>query len=150
MGDIGPTQYLVALNGLVRTIGKASGAPDGVLDLDSDFFFPPAVRLGGVTTDPRVRYDRRTGRWYVLMITVALPNRFVLAVSSSATIGPATSWAIYGWDNTHTEGGGLGGASCLADYPTLGVDEDALYIGVNQFCGRASTRCSSTPRRSSS
>ncbi len=135
MGDIGPAQYLVGLNGRLRTIAKATGAADGVLDADTDVFFPAELRGPGVTSDPRVRFDRRTGRWFVLMITVALPNRFVLAVSSGATITPATTWLQYQWANTRTEGGAPAGPSCLADYPTLGVDEDALYIGVNQFCG---------------
>jgi len=135
MGDVGPAQYLVGLNGRLRTIAKATGAADGVLDADPDVFFPAGLRGPGVTSDPRVRFDRRSGRWFVLMITVALPNRFVLAVSSGATITPATTWLQYQWANTRAEGGAPAGPSCLADYPTLGVDEDALYIGVNQFCG---------------
>ena len=69
------------------------------------------------------------------MISVALPNRFLLAVSSASTIAGSTTWAQFHWDNTRRQGGVGGAASCLADYPTLGVDEDALYIGVNQFCG---------------
>ena len=134
MGDIGPTQYLVGLNGRVRTIAKATGTADGALDADSDVFFPPAVRGAGVTTDPRVRYDRRTSRWFVLMITVAVPNRFLLAVSDGPNITAATAWSYYQWANTRTEAGS-GAFGCLADYPSLGLDEDALYIGVNQFCG---------------
>ncbi len=134
MGDIGPTQYLVGLNGRLRTIAKSTGAADGALDADTDVFFPPAVRGAGVTTDPRVRYDRRTSRWFVLMITVAVPNRFVLAVSDGPTITPATAWSFHQWANTRSEAGS-GAFGCLADYPSLGVDEDALYIGVNQFCG---------------
>jgi hypothetical protein len=69
------------------------------------------------------------------MISVALPNRYLVAVSNTATIGPGTVWSYFQWTNTRTEDGVGGGASCLGDYPTLGVDEDALYIGVNQFCG---------------
>lgn len=134
MGDVGPTQYLVGLNGRIRTISKATGVKDNVLDVDTDIFFS-SVAGGAFTSDPRVRYDRRTGRWFVIMITVAVPNRFVVAVSSTGTISGGTSWSYHFWVNTRTEGGVGGAASCLADYPTLGVDEDALYIGVNQFCG---------------
>jgi hypothetical protein len=135
MGDIGPTQYLVGLNGLIRTINKTTGARDNVLSADFDVFFPSSLRNGAFTSDPRVRYDRRTGRWFVVMITVAVPNRFLVAVSSSATISAGTTWAQYQWTNTRRANGSPSGASCLADYPTLGLDEDALYIGVNQFCG---------------
>ena len=134
MGDIGPTQYLVGVNGRIRTIDKATGAADGVLNASFDTFFS-GVRNGAGTSDPRVRYDRRTGRWFVIMISVTIPNRYLVAVSNTATIGPGTSWAFFQWTNTRTLGGVGGAASCLGDYPTLGLDEDALYIGVNQFCG---------------
>ena len=70
-----------------------------------------------------------------MIISVALPNRYLVAVSNTATIVPGTVWSYFQWTNTRTEDGVGGGASCLGDYPTLGVDEDALYIGVNQFCG---------------
>lgn len=135
MGDIGPTQYLAGLNGRLRTLSKATGAPDGALDLDSDVFFASVLPGGAYTSDPRVRYDRRTGRWFVLMISVSLPNRFMLAVSGASIITGPMGWTLFQWDNTRRQGGVSGAAGCLADYPTLGVDEDALYIGVNQFCG---------------
>ena len=41
---------------------------------------------GASTGDPRVRYDRRAGRWYILMFNIAVPNRYLLAVSSTSTI----------------------------------------------------------------
>lgn len=130
MGDVGPTQSLVVINGWVRTVSKSTGTADGVLDLTSDSFFGASD-----TGDPRVRYDRRTGRWYVLVFTIALPNRYMLAVSNGSIITASTTWTIHEWANTRTAGGVGGAAGCLGDYPTLGMDEDALYVGVNQFCG---------------
>ena len=135
MGDIGPTQYLLGVNGRIRTIDKITGTADGVLNADFDTFFASRLPAGTGTSDPRVRYDRRTSRWFVLMISVAIPNQFLVAVSNTATIAPSTVWTILDWTNTRTLGGVGGAASCLGDYPTLGLDEDALYIGVNQFCG---------------
>lgn len=132
MGDVGPSQYLVGVNGRIRTISKATGLADGVLDANMDTFFNP-VRDGQITTDPRVRYDRRAGRWYVLVINIALPNRFLLAVSDSADITAGTVWTYHFWANDRL-GEGTGNA-CVSDYPTLGVDEDALYVGANQYCG---------------
>ena len=93
-GDVGPTQYLVGVNGRIRTINKVTGQPDGALNADFDTFFS-SVRNGDRTTDPRVRYDRRTGRWFVTMITIAIPNRYLVAVSNGATIGGGTIWAIF-------------------------------------------------------
>ncbi|HUU33745.1 MAG TPA: hypothetical protein VMW48_06750, partial [Vicinamibacterales bacterium] len=137
-GDIGPTQYFAALNGRFRTVSKITGAADGVINADSDVFFS-SVTGGAGTSDPRVRYDRRTRRWFVIMITVTVPNRYLVAVgntfATNGSITAGTSWTYFQWTNTRTQGGVGGAASCLGDYPTLGVDEDALYIGVNQFCG---------------
>ena len=139
MGDVGLTQYLVAVNGLVRTFTKATGAPDGRLNTTLDTFFL-TVSNGEQTTNPRVRYDRRSGRWYVLAITLALPNRILLAVSSSDEITNSTSWQFFASVNTRTSVFvSPQGLPCLADFPTLGVDEDALYVGVNQFCAPAGT-----------
>ena len=137
-GDIGPTQYFAALNGRIRTLDKSTGLADGVLNADSDVFFSSVAASAG-TSDPRVRYDRRTKRWFVIMINVALPNRYLAAVgdtfATNGTITGGTTWTFYQWTNTRTQGGVGGAAGCLGDYPTLGVDEDALYIGVNLFCG---------------
>ncbi len=139
MGDVGPTQYLVTLNGRFRTVAKTTGLADGIIDADPDVFFS-TVTAGAGTSDPRVRYDRRTQRWIVVMITVAVPNRYLVAVgntsSTAGTITGATPWTFFQWSNTRTLGGG-GVDACLGDYPTLGVDEDALYVGANQFCGGA-------------
>jgi len=132
MGDVGPTQYLVGVNGRIRTIGKATGTADGVLDANIDTFFD-SVRNAQITTDPRVRYDRRVGRWYVLIINLALPNRFLLAVSDTAVISGSTVWTFHFWANDRL-GEGTSDA-CVSDYPSLGVDEDALYVGANQYCG---------------
>lgn len=134
MGDVGPEQYLVGLNGRIRTVSKTTGAADGALNADSDVFFATVLPAGHYTTDPRVRYDRRSGRWVALMISVGVPNRFLLAVSNTGVISGATTWTYFSWLNTRSQGGG-GSVPCLADYPSLGLDEDALYIGVNQFCG---------------
>jgi hypothetical protein len=134
MGDVGPTQYLAALNGWLRSLDKATGLADGVLDLDIGTFFGAVVPGGHFTSDPRVRFDRRTQRWFVLMISVGVPNRYLIATSDSAAITGSTSWEFSHWTNTRTRNAG-GTIPCLGDYPSLGLDEDALYVGVNQFCG---------------
>jgi hypothetical protein len=130
MGDVGSSQYFVALNGRMRVSNKSTRALE--FDFDPDTFFAAAVRNNDLTTDPRVRYDRISGRWFVAYITIGIPNRVVLAVSSSATITAGTTWTYWFIANTVTNGSGQ---PCLADYETLGIDAHALYIGVNQFCG---------------
>lgn len=138
MGAVGPTQFLMLVNGLLRTFDKTTGAPDGVLDINPDLFFAPVMTLNSVnkTDSPRVRYDRLSGRWILLMNDrpggqAKLPNRILLAVSSNAIITPGTVWHEYFFQ----PGQALPASSqnLFADYPTLGVDSNALYIGVNLY-----------------
>ncbi|MFN0087436.1 MAG: hypothetical protein ACKVX9_18750, partial [Blastocatellia bacterium] len=131
MGDVGPTQYLVGVNGRIKVFDKATSTL-GALNADMDVFFQ-SVRGASFTSDPRVRYDRLSGRWFVIMINVdSVNNRIVLAVSNNATITAATVWTFFQFVNSAVTP--TGDTGCFADYPTLGIDASALYIGVNNFC----------------
>src|SRR5574341_763655 len=66
MGDVGPTQYVVMVNGRIRSFSKTTGIADAVLDADTDAFFN-SVRNSSSTSDPRVRYDRLTQRWFLVI-----------------------------------------------------------------------------------
>ena len=129
MGAVGPTQFIAFVNCNIVSYNKATGAPDGVLNTTPGVFFT-SVKSSSVS-DPHIRYDRLTQRWFLVIIDVTFPNnRVLLAVSNSATITPSTVWSFFFFQSangTHT--------NCLADYPTPGIDANALYIGVNQFCG---------------
>ncbi|HSV12656.1 MAG TPA: hypothetical protein VLI90_00240, partial [Tepidisphaeraceae bacterium] len=138
MGDVGPTQYIVAVNGRFRSFNKTTAVADGALNANPDTFFSSVlspVPSGGLnfTSDPRIRYDRGVGRWFIVMIDVPsskstsigdLPNRVMIAVSSGATITGTGNFTFYSFQ---------GGANEFADYPTLGIDASALYIGSNIF-----------------
>jgi uncharacterized repeat protein (TIGR01451 family) len=140
MGDVGPTQLLVAVNGRIKVFDK-TGALGG-LDTSTDSFFASVGGLDFGTSDPHVRYDRLSGRWFVTMIDLGVfgslgfplgPNGIMIAVSSGSTITGGTSFTFYRFvqdlvgptPNPDTDG--------FADYDTLGVDKSALYIGVNMF-----------------
>jgi hypothetical protein len=132
MGAVGPTQFIVAVNGRLRSFNKTTGVADGVLNTTMDNFFdsvmtPPTN--DNFTSDPRVRYDRLSGRWFVIIIDVpgqaaALANRVLIAVSDTSTITAGTVWTFFYFSPD---------ASNFADYPTLGIDASALYIGANMF-----------------
>lgn len=131
MGDVGPTQYLVGVNGRIKVFDKATGTL-GALNADMDVFFQ-SVRGSSFTSDPRVRFDRLSGRWFVIMINVdSTNNRIVLAASNNATITSTTVWTFFQFVNSAVTP--VGDTGCFADYPTLGIDANALYIGVNNFC----------------
>ena len=139
MGAVGPTQFIVAVNGRIRSFVKATGVADAVMNFDTDVFFatvmtPPVGT--NFTSDPRIRYDRLSGRWIVTMIDVpggagALPNRVMIAVSDSSTITGSTVWTYFQFQQDLVAPAGNTGS--FADYPSLGVDANALYIGVNIF-----------------
>ena len=129
MGDAGPTQYFFTINGRMVITRKSTGVQE--YNLSPDAFFPSSIRGGAETGDPRVRFDRQAQRWWVTYFTTSLPNRIVIAFSNTATITDTTTWTYLSIANTVTRGSD----PCFADYPTLGLDTHALYIGVNQFCG---------------
>lgn len=132
MGAVGPTQFLLAVNGRIRVFDKTTGAV-GPLDADSDVFFT-RVRNSLSTTDPRVRYDRLSKRWFVVMINfqAGLPNnRILLAVSDGPIITSSTVWNFFFFQQNQATP--TGDDALFSDYPTLGLDANALYIGVIQF-----------------
>ncbi len=137
MGDVGPTQFIVFINGRIRTFNKLSGVADGILDIDPNAFFSsimtqPDSNQITFTSDPNVKYDRLTGKWFFTIIDVTLnnsngalakPNRILIAISDDKNISENTVWRFLYYQNT----------ASFMDYPSLGVDADALYIGTNQF-----------------
>jgi hypothetical protein len=136
MGAVGPTQFVVMVNGRLVTFNKITGVADGVLNTTTDTFFA-SVRNGSSTIYPRVRYDRLSQRWFLLISNAATPNRILLAVSNSAMITAGTVWTFFQFQ--HDMVSPTGDTGCVADYATLGIDANALYIGVNVFCGTPRT-----------
>lgn len=73
MGDVGPTQYIVAVNNRLRSFNKTTGLADGALNSSPSIFFQSVMTppLGSnFVSDPRIRYDRLSGRWFITMIDV--------------------------------------------------------------------------------
>lgn len=130
MGAVGPTQFIVAVNGRIRSFNKTTGAADAALDVSTDVFFASVLTpvAGTFTSDPRIRYDRLSGRWFLVIIDVpnggASSNRVLVAVSSGATITGTASFTFFQFQMSTTN---------FTDYPTLGIDANALYIGANMF-----------------
>lgn len=144
MGAVGPTQYIVAVNGRIASFNKSTGVADGVLNADIDVFFN-SVRNSSGTSDPRIRYDRLTQRWFIIIINVSTPNRILIAVSDAASAGVISGATVFTFFfiPIDTVPPGISN-TCLADYPTLGLDANALYIGTNNFCGSPSQTFNST------
>ena len=142
MGAVGPTQFITFVNGRLRSFTKA-GVADGVLNADPDVFFASVTTpvTGAVvldfTSDPQVRYDRFTARWFLTIIdvpctnatcTTTAANRVLIAVSDAAsngTISGTTVWTFFQFQASP--------GTDFCDYPSLGIDVNALYVGCNMF-----------------
>ena len=154
MGAVGPTQFFLFINGRLKTFNKATGVADGVINANPDAFFSsvmtPAV-AANATSNPQIRYDRLTSRWILTIIDTPgtsagtlgnLPNRILIAVSDAASAGDisgGTVWTFF-FVQQNTVGGGDTGE--FLGNPSLGVDNNALYIG-----GDMSTASTGAPSR---
>lgn len=133
-GAAGPSQILVASNGRIRVFSKQGVL--GPLDVTTNTFFN-SVRDGSTSSDPHVRYDRLSGRWFVTMINVSTPNRVMIAVSSGSVITSQSSFTFFQFTQDQVGTVPNADTGALADYDTFGLDANALYIGVNMFAGGA-------------
>lgn len=134
MGAVGPTQYIIQINGRIRSFHKTTGHADGILNITTDAFYA-SVRGPAGTIDPRIRYDKTSDRWFLYCGTFATgvaPNRGLIAVSDSGIITNATVWSFFQFEPSAIA---PPRANTLdyADYPTLGIDQYALYVGYNIF-----------------
>ncbi len=123
-GATGPTQVLACANTRIQVFDKAGVL--GPLDVDLNTFFT-SVRNGSGVSDTHIRYDRLSQRWFVVTINVASSkNRVCIAVSSGPVITGTASFTFFYFVESAVTGE-------FFDYPTLGVDKNALYIGGNRF-----------------
>jgi hypothetical protein len=131
MGAVGPTQVLVSVNGRLRLFDK-QGNPDPNLDVTDSAFWDSLLPPGVEPTDPGVEYDRLSERWIVSAIdTQNTDNQVMLAVSDGPTITDETSFEFFAFDESDPLP--QPAPARFADYPQLGVDNNAIYVGVNEF-----------------
>jgi hypothetical protein len=131
VGDVGPAQFIVAANGRIKSFDKATGVLGGLNETTDTFF--ASVRNNSGTSDPHVRYDRLSGRWFITAINVSTPNRVLIAVSTGSTITGHASFNFFQFQHDLVGTTPNADTGNFADYDTLGVDKFALYIGVNMF-----------------
>jgi Secretion system C-terminal sorting domain len=147
-GDVGTTQVFIAQNFRFKVYAKPSvtappvTTPNGtstallagaVLDISQNNFFRTAF-TGVNTTDPHIRFDRLTSRWFVVSQSTneSTNNYLLFAVSSGATITGMSSFTFFRVRMSDFPVGNPDIGKFL-DYPTLGVDKNSLYVGANIF-----------------
>jgi hypothetical protein len=122
MGAVGPTQFAQLINGQFAVFSKTGT----LLKSESLDAFWSAVSPVNGTTDPHIFYDKHSGRWFASTIDIndAKTNNHILLAASK------TSDATGAWNLYKVQGGN---ASEFADFDTLGVDDNGVYVGVNMF-----------------
>jgi len=122
MGAVGATQYMITLNGAIGIYDKMTGAQQALM---SDVSFWAGAGQNGTNGDPRIMYNADAGRWITLS-SGANTKDIQMAVSEpSVALGP--------WHSTKFEGFPGFGFGATADYPTLALDKNAVYIATNDF-----------------
>jgi hypothetical protein len=139
-GAIGPVSFVEFINGAFAVYNKtngvrmlritdtkfwSNGGPGGNGD---GLNFTPADAV----SDPRVIYDPASQRWFASQVNYdgSLPDPtyessyYLLAVSDTAD--PAGAWHVFAFLSDPDTGN-------FADFPTLGVDADAVYLAGDMF-----------------
>jgi hypothetical protein len=141
-GAVGPDHFVEFINGAFAVYNKTNGAR--VLRITDTKFWSNggpggngdglAFAPADVVSDPRVIYDPASQRWFASQVDfdggVADPtlesDYYLLAVSDTAD--PTGAWHVFTFLADPESGN-------FADFPTLGVDANAVYLAGNMFYG---------------
>ena len=129
MGAVGASQYMEFVNGGVAVFDKATGTRTS-FSSDTSWWNSVAGQAGVPNGDQRVMYNTKSDRWIALSFGSNAKD-IQIAVSD-------TSNALGSWKSTKYEGYAGFGFGSTADYPTLAMDLNAVYIGTNNFAPKTS------------
>jgi hypothetical protein len=141
MGAIGPADYVELINGRFARYGK-TGVQQEARSLDS--FWNTALAAGGggsvqsFSFDPRVMYDRHSGRWFATAVDSLRSTASGILVGVTTGSDPSVgNWRAFRFDADPTD-------LRWADYPTLGINGNWVAISNNMFgvAGTTSTSIS--------
>ena len=126
IGAAGKTQFTQFVNGGFAVFDKATGARTEFTS-DTSFWQDKAKLAGVPNGDQRVLYNADADRWIALSFGNNTKDINIAVSNTSDARGP--------WQATTFEGFAplAAGARTLADFPTLAMDKNAIYIGTNDF-----------------
>jgi len=131
-GAIGPLHFVEFINGFFAVYNKTTG--EAIRRISDTQFWNNAGVSPSTVADPRTIYDPISQRWFASQVDfdgsaqdpTFESNDFLLAVSD--TSDPLGSWHAFSFVADPT-------AVHFADFPTLGVDSNAVYISGDMFHG---------------
>ncbi|HEX5398897.1 MAG TPA: hypothetical protein VFY06_07605, partial [Verrucomicrobiae bacterium] len=131
-GAIGPDRYMEFINGTVAFYNRTNVA-SVVRKTDLKFWSDAGLNVSAIgVSDPRVIYDPTVQRWFATQVDydptasdqTAEANDFLLAVSTTSS--PNGPWKAFMIPSDPDNG-------YFADFPTLGVDSNAVYIAGDYY-----------------
>src|SRR5579859_1905993 len=124
-GVAGPLHYVEFINGRVSIFTKSDGSQVKTMT-DLTFWSQAGITIpsGWDVTDPRVIFDPASQRWFASQVDFDTSgtintNRFLLAVS--ATADPTGTWKAVAIPSDP-------GGNNFADFPTIGLDAQGIYL----------------------
>ncbi len=124
MGAVGSTQYMAVANGVYGVFDKNTGAR---LSAVSDVSFWAAAGQTGANGDTRILYNAAASRWVMVSFGASTSDLQIAVSDTDNALGTWKSTKFTGYAGLPGVGGGV------ADYPTLAMDKNAVYIGTNNF-----------------
>ncbi len=128
-GAAGPNEFVELINGRFSVYAKTNGSC--LLSTNSQSFWISAgveFDSGVLVSDPRIIYEPTVARWFACTIdfkpSSLTTNRFLVAVSQSAD--PTGGWTNVAFVADPDNGN-------FADFPTLGIDSNGVYIAAHMF-----------------
>jgi hypothetical protein len=124
MGAVGPNHFVELINGRYSVYQKNDGLRIQTSSLDQ-FWTNAGVSFTGFTFDPRTLYDPFSQRWFAASVDNASgDNNFLIAVSKSSD--PTAGWTGFVIDSDSSN-------LRWADFPTLGLNKDGVYLSANMI-----------------
>ena len=130
VGAMGTEQYVLITYDGIRSYNRNTGIADQALNTSLTGFFQ-LTNIFAYTDGIQIRFDRFSNRWFVLGATDPfngpLPLTIFLATSDNDVITPCTQWTISSFVVDAS------GTNFINEFPSLGIDSNAVYIGVNLY-----------------
>jgi T5SS/PEP-CTERM-associated repeat protein len=128
MGAAGPNHFVAFNNGSFSVFNKNGAIVSQVSD--TSFWISALGSDPGGLSDPRILYDPASQRWFAAMITTDQATNNKILFARSNTSDPTQGFKAVSYTTTNNR---------FADFPTLGLDANGVYVGTNNFNSAGTT-----------
>ncbi len=125
MGSVGPNHFVELINGRYSVYQKSDGNRIQTSSLNQ-FWRDSGVARVSSSFDPRVVYDHASQRWFGVAVDFRRSGNSNFLVGVSQSSDPTAGWTGFSIDSDSAD-------IRWADFPSLGVDRDGVYVAANMF-----------------